>query len=185
VVLVGGGFVLAVALLAGAAWWFGLRHEGGPLDAAGATGCVPSRGSTDFSHNVGYVRNKADKEARITSVALLGAEGLRLADAVLVRVSNVALGSATAWPPPDAQVVWSGHVPAVGGRIPAAASTGPDHHWDLVLHLQAYDDRAMARIDGVQVDYRVGSRRYRLTAPFRFVVVRTGQCTDADMRWPG
>jgi hypothetical protein len=181
VVLVGGGFVLAVALLAGAAWWFGLRHEGGPLTrGAGGAVCVPAQGSKDFSHTVMGFRNDAGKGARITRVALVGSEGLRLVDTVLVRRGGSEVGSISQWPPPTSSQLWSGRVPAVGGTIPP--STHPDaEYWDLVLHLQASDDRAMARADDIRVDYRIGTRMYQLTAPFRFVVVRTGTCTEGDV----
>jgi hypothetical protein len=185
VVLVGGGFVLAVALLAAAAWTFGLRHEGGPLDgAAGGTVCMPAHGSKDFSHTVSAFRNEAGKGARITSVTLLGSEGLRLADAILVQRGDSGFGSTSEWPPPTSQLIWSGRVPAVGGTIPPADNLD-GKYWDLVLHLQADDDRAQARFDGVRIDYRVGSRRYQLTDSFRFVVVRTEQCTPGDLEQPG
>jgi hypothetical protein len=189
VVVVGGGFVLAVAVLAAAAWTYGVRHEGGPLRGGDGTttSCISARGSTDFSHTVAGLRNNAGRDARITGITLIGSEGLLLADAVVTPAESAPI-LARRWPPPgSSQLVWSGRQRAAGATVPSADNPdGPDaKRWDLVLRLRPADDRALARLGGVRVDYTVGSRRYKLTSEYRLAVVRTGECTVGDMAEPG
>jgi hypothetical protein len=187
VVLVGGGFVVAVALLAASAWWFGVRHEGGPLHGAAgaaASACISAQGSTEFSYAFGGLHNVAGKDAKITGIALIGSEGLLLADAVVTTAEQPAPVIVREWPPPGSQLVWGARTSAVGTRMPP--SDGPDGKpWQLVLRLRTADDRALARLAGVRVDYSVGTRRYRAESDQRLAVVRSGVCTDGDTAEPG
>jgi hypothetical protein len=178
-------FVLSLAVAGGAAWAFGIRHEGGPLTGAwdGGSVCGPARGSKDFSHTTAALQNTSRRDVRISGITLVGSEGFELVDAALLPGPS-SVGSSSQWPPAEAVSDWANHVSAVGATLPPAAQTG-DRRWHLVLHLRLADDRATARIAGAQIDYAVGSRRYRTSAGLRLIVVRSGQCTDGDMAEPG
>ena len=183
--VVGGAFVLAVALVAGAAWWFGVRHVDGPLDGASLSAgpvCMTAQGSTEFSYNLVRLRNEAGKDMRITDVAVLGNDGFVLTDAVVTTGEQPIATATREWPPPDSQLVWSNRSDAVGTRLPPSRSTGES--WQLVLRLRLADDRALARMSGVRVDYTVGTRRYRAESGRAFSVVRNGPCTEGDMATP-
>ena len=177
--------MLAVAVVAGAAWWFGVRHVDGPLDgAAGEAGpvCMPAQGSSEFSYNLIRLRNDAGKDLEITDVKVLGNDGFVLTDAVVTTGEQPIATVTREWPPPDSQLVWSNRSTAVGTRLPPSRATGDS--WQLVLRLRLADDRALARMSGVRVDYTVGTRRYRAESGRAFSVVRNGPCTEGDMATP-
>ena len=183
--VVGGAFVLAVALVAGAAWWFGVRHVDGPLEGASVPAgpvCMSAQGSSEFSYNLVSLRNEAGKDLRITDVALVGDDGFVLTEAVVTSGEQPIATATREWPPPDSQLVWSNRSEAVGTRLPPARSA--DRSWQLVLRLKLADDRAIAKMSGVRVDYTVGTRRYRAESGRAFSVVRNGPCTEGDMATP-
>lgn len=133
----------------------------------------------DFAHTVAAFRNGAGRDARITSITLIDNDGFLLSDAVLLQQDGNFAGSAGEWPPPDSALVWSGRQQAAGAKLPPVRD-GDTRHWDLVLHLRAADERALARVGGARIDYSVGARRYRLDAALRLVVVRTASCANGD-----
>lgn len=147
-------------------------NEGGPLDGAfgGAVMCIPTRGSTEFSHIVAVFRNTDDQPAEITDVLPIGAEGLRLTEAVLVPVGYTSNGTSSSWPPESA-VEWEHRQDAIGGRIPPLSTAGKTERgesrvWNLVLHLTRTDTRGAARLEGARIDYRVGRRGFYTMSTF-------------------
>ncbi len=160
-------------LLLATAWYFGIRHDGGPL--SGSTGdklCMVA-GQSD-SITIGHLpmRNTGSSAITITDVSIINPDGVEDGGALLVPQASAS--SQRGWPFGNGPFDGEDNRPrlAVGAQLPA----NPTEDLWLVVHADRQDIHGEARLTGIRVDYRAGLRRYtREMGPSH--TLRPGRCS--------
>lgn len=158
------GAVSSVVLLIGAVLVYqDYRGDHGPLTLGESTDNVSQSvavGST-ATYGLQVLRNTGGDEAVLDSAQLLGGDGgARVVDVKTASEAEVKQmwGSNSRYPPPGVPLK---HLrPVAGTRVPATGIHGPGVY--LIFGVQV-DRPGRFSWEAVQVDYRVGSQRHRLT----------------------
>jgi hypothetical protein len=163
------------ALVVGAGiWYFGVRHDGGPLsgNVLGDAVCLPVGGAGDVT--IGYLplTNTGSGTVTITDVSIIGPDGVEDGGALLVpEAARSSSGSKAGWSFGNGPFDGENGAPtlAVGAQLPKSASTR------LVVHARRPDPLGEARLTGIRVEYRSGLRHFAREMGPRHTL-RPGRC---------
>ena len=164
------GPVAAALALGGCSDGNGPAISAGPLGADIGPGssleCVPAAAAGQYTVGLRVLSNPARQDAVLSSVQVLGADGLELVEAVVLPVQRMATGSQASWPPAAVEPQrWAQAVPLDGARVPAGSHLGTE----VVAHVSATAGPP-GSLTGFIVRYEVGGAPYAAQVPYGFEV---------------
>ena len=163
------GLTAVSGLLAGCSLLPGGTDMDGPVSLHGDSGeiCMPSNGPGQYALRMDVLNNTSSEPATIRSVSLVAPEGVELADAYVMGITDMTLVGVQAWPPSLSvqDPTWKARVPAPGATVPAGARNTTN----LVLHLVTAPG-GTGTLAAHRVSYEAGGRPYRTQTTMGVVI---------------
>lgn len=169
-----GGVVVGALVVGTAIWYFGVRHDGGPLsgDVLGNAVCLNVGSAADVTIGNLPLTNTGSETVTITAVSIIDPDGVEDAGALLMPESAQASASSkTGWAFGNGPFDGENGAPtlAVGAQLPKSATTR------LVVQAHRPDVLGEARLTGIRIEYRSGLRRFSREMGPRHTL-RPGRC---------
>lgn len=161
--------------MVGGGWFFGVRHNGGPLDSGGLGDKLCMAVGANESVTIGNMRlrNSGSAPITITDVSVIDADGVEDDGAFLVPDDGRPIaGTKSGWEFGNGPVNGENGAPklAIGADLPKSSTDV-----FLAVHLRRPDVLGEEHLTGIRVEYRAGTRRYaREIGPQ--TTLRPGRC---------